>query len=347
MMKSRSVTAALFTALSLICAALAPASAHDAAAGRQTRSALSVTVRARRVRDTYRAYGEVEPIARSSVTAVEPGVVEHLVLPGEPVKAGQRLAVIAGVEAQSLLAKDRSALHAAAIRLAADRLKQKAHLVTRQQVAMAEADYQAAAGRLKVAQATLTLRAPVSGEVLADDVADGERVVSGQRLLTLQMGRLWLKATYYGKDALVIHPGMTGKFIPVSGMPVAVRVQTVAAARAADGGERVMLAPVLASRKAGQSGALWRSGVWGKVKLAGPVQRMVAVPTQALVLDRGQWWVMVLSKNGERRQAVFPGPVRGWMTLISQGLSPGARVLVQNAYLAFHQNIAQRYTPPD
>jgi biotin carboxyl carrier protein len=299
------------------------------------------------VRENFSAYGEVEPIARSSVMAIEPGVVEQLVLPGEAVKAGQRLAVIAGVEAQSLLVRERSVLHAAAVRLAADRLKQKAHLVTRQQVAVAEASYQAARGRLNVARAMLTLRAPLPGEVLAVDVADGQRVVAGQRLLTLQTGRLWLKATYYGKDALAIHPGMTGLFAPVSGLPVAVRVQTVAAARAADGGERVMLAPVLLRNQAAEAGAFWHSGVWGKVKLAGPVRRMVAVPSQALVLDRGQWWVMVLTKDGLHRQAVLPGPARGWMTLIKQGLSPGTRVLVQNAYLAFHQNIAQRYTPPD
>ncbi|MGC8535984.1 MAG: efflux RND transporter periplasmic adaptor subunit [Rhizomicrobium sp.] len=306
-----------------------------------------MTVRVQQVRERFSAYGEVEPIAVSKVSAVEAGVIERLVLPGEKVKAGQELAIIGGIEAQSLLARERSALRAAAIRLSADRLKQNARLVTRQQVAMAEAAYQAARGQLKVARATLTLRAPVSGEVLAVDVSDGERVAAGQHLLTLQTGRLWLKAAYYGEDGLAIHPGMTGWFDPVSGAPIAVRVQTIARALSADGGEAVVLKPVLAHHQALGIAAFWRNGVWGKVRLDGAVQRMVAVPSRALILDRGRWWVMVLTPAGERRREVLPGPTRGWMTLIAQGLAPGTRILVQNAYLAFHQDIAQRYTPPD
>ncbi len=347
MMKSLLLQAAVLAACALIGGQVAAASTHHVVGDGQTRVALSVSVRVQRVRENFSTYGEVGPIAVNTVSAVEAGVVERLVLPGENVKAGQELAIIGGIEAQSLIARDRSALRAAAIRLSADRLKQKAHLVTRQQVAMAEAAYQAARGQLKVAAATLILRAPAGGEVLVVDVSDGERVVAGQRLLTLQTGRLWLKATYYGKEGLAIHPGMIGRFEPVSGVPIAVRVQTIARALSADGGEALILAPVLARNQVLGTHALLQSGMWGKIKLDGPVQHMVAVPSRALILDRGRWWVMVLTSKGEHRQQVLPGPTRGWMTLIAQGLVPGTRVLVQNAYLAFHDDIAQRYTPPD
>lgn len=345
MRRPGSLHAAALAAAFLLCGH--PASAHNDAQDHNSRGALGVTVRAQQVQESFSSYGEVGPIAVSAVSAIEAGVVEQLVLPGEDVKRGQVLAVLGGVQAQSLLARDRSALRAAAIALAADRFKQKAHLVTRQRVAMAETAYEAARGRLMVARATLTLRAPARGEVLTVDVADGERVFAGQRILSLQTGQLWLRATYYGKDALAIHPGMTGRFKPVSGAPIAVRVRTVATSLAPDGGEVVVLVPVSPPGQTPASQGSWRSGLWGKVKLDGPMRRMVAVPSQALILDRARWWVMVLTPKGERRQAVLPGPAHGWMTLIAQGLTPGTRVLVQNAYLAFHQDIAQRYTPPD
>lgn len=307
----------------------------------------TLTVRVQPITEVFSAYGQIQPVAVTKVHAVEAGVVGQLVLPGEQVRAGQVLAVLGGVQAQSLLAQRRSALRAAAIQLAADRRKLTAQLVTRQAVAADEAADQAARGQLKVALQTLTLRAPVDGQVLAVDAADGELVGTGQLLLTLQTGRPWLKATYYGTDALAIRPGMTGRFRPVSGGVIPVHVRTVAGALGPDGGEEVGLTPVLPSGHDAALAVSWRSGAWGTVTLDGTTRPMVAVPTRALILDQAQWWVLVHTPHGDRRQAVVLGPTKGWMTFVSRGLKPGEQVVVQNAYLEFHRGISQRYTPPD
>ena len=70
---------------------------------------------------------------------------------------------------------------------------------------------------------------------------------------------------------------------------------------------------------------------------------MVAIPTRALILDRGKWWVMVHTPHGNHPRQVTPGPARGWNTFITHGLPAGSQVIVNNAYLLFHASIAEHY----
>lgn len=308
----------------------------------------TMIVRAQSVAQTFRAYGEVKPIAVTQMRAVEAGVVQRLALPGERVKGGQVLAVLGGPQAQSLLAQRRGALRAASIQLAADRHKLTAQLVTRQTLAADQAAYATARGRLQVAVQTLTLRAPAPGQVLAVHAADGEQVAAGQLILTLETRRPWLSATYYGARALSLHPGMTGRFQPVWGGSIPVRVRTVSHALGPGGGEQVRLLPGPQTRhEAAAVRAFWRSGQWGTVTLAGAARPLIAVPTRALILDRARWWVLVRTPHGDRRQQVVPGPTHGWVTYVARGLKPGEQVVVENAFLEFHRGISQRYTPPN
>jgi cobalt-zinc-cadmium efflux system membrane fusion protein len=142
---------------------------------------------------------------------------------------------------------------------------------------------------------------------------------------------------------------MQGSFEPVYGSDaIPVRVESVFAALAPDGGEKVgLVATASGSGPAPASAAPWLNGEWGSVTVSGAVRRLIAVPTAALIIDQAQWWVLVHTAGGERRQRVVPGPTRGWMTYIEKGLEPGEQVVVQNAYLAFHRDIARHYTPPD
>lgn len=308
----------------------------------------TLTVQVQAVTETFRAYGQIQPVAVTRVSAVEAGVVSRLVLPGERVTAGQVLAVLGGAQAQSLLAQRRAALRAASVQLAADRRKLSAQLVTRQTEAADEAAYETARGELQVALETLTLRAPADGQVIGVDAADGSQVAAGQLILSLQTSQPWLQATYYGPDALAIHPGMTGQFQPASGGAIPVRVKTVSQALEADGGEKVGLFPLLPPpHDAAALSESWRSGQWGTVTLLGTSRPMMAVPTRAVILDQARWWVLVRTPHGDRQQQVVPGPTSGWTTYISQGLSPGEQVVVENAYLEFHRGISQRYTPPN
>ena len=315
-----------------------------------------ITAQSQIVTNQFEAYAQVEPITTLPVRVAKAGVVTGLkFLPGESVKAGQKLAGLGGPEIVALLTQDESVvtgartnLFAAQGALVIQRNQLASHLSTRQMVLQAESAVAQAQANLDTAQAqlqalhqTTELTSPVDGTVLAVNAADGERVDAGQTLLTLQPAdKLWLKAAYYGADAAAVHVGMAGQFTPVGGEPIRVKVSTVFGSLNSDGGESVGLV-------ATNSAPGWLNGESGTVMLSGPVRSLVAVPTRALISDQGQWWVLVHSSTGDHRQAVVPGPARGWQTFIERGLEPGAQVVVENAYLEFHSGISKKYQPPD
>ncbi len=318
-----------------------------------------LTVQQRPVAQVFHAYGRVEPIATVRLRTAEPGTIDGLqVVPGSAVRAGQVLARLRGPRMRVLLVADVQHLHAARAReraarreLAIARRQVGAELATRQQLdaaqsalAAARASTRSAAARLRAARALQAVRAPVSGTVLSVEAADGEQLPAGQVVATLQpQGKLWLRAQYYGADASQLHVGMSGRFRPAGGArAVAVQVVAISAALAADGGLRVGLLPTGVRSPPG-----WRNGQWGSLVLDGPVRPMVLVPTQALILDRGHWWVLLHTPSGDTPRRVVPGPARGWQTAIASGLSAGQRVVVTDAFLEYHRGIASRYTPPD
>lgn len=303
------------------------------------------------------AYAQVEPIAVLPVSAAEAGVVAGLkVLPGAHVRAGQELAHLNGPGIRALLLQSEADVRSAQAQLSASqkslaiqRQQLSSHLTTRQAVHQAESAVTQAQAVLDSAQSKLqsvrqmmTLSAPVDAAVLTLNSSDGELVSAGQPVLTLQAAnRLWLKADYYGTDMAAIRVGMTGVFSPAdrSGS-IPVKVTAVFGALAAGGGESIALVPTV--KNAG-----WMNGEFGNVTLNSRQNRMVAVPTRALILDQGKWWVMVHTPKGDRPQAVEPGPTQGWQTFINRGLTPGTEVVVENAYLLFHRGISQSYQPPD
>ena len=315
-----------------------------------------VVVQARIVTSQFEAYAQVEPIAVLPVRAAETGVITGLkIFPGDALKAGQKLAQLGGPEIAARLAQDEAAVNSARRNLtnarkslAIQQEKLAAHLSTRQSVLQAESAAAQAQAALDTAQAQLralrqliTVKAPIAGAVLAVNVAAGERVGAGQTLLTLQPAdRLWLKAAYYGADAAAVKVGMAGQFTPAGGEEVIpVKVSAIFGSLQPDGGESVGLVAAASSG--------WLNGESGTVTLNGPARSLVAVPTRALILDQGHWWVLVHTAKGNQPRLVTPGPARGWQTFIERGLEPGAEVVVEHAYLEFHRRISQDYQPPD
>lgn len=315
-----------------------------------------IAVHAELVTPRIEAYGRVEPIAVSFVRAAQVGILTGIrVVPGSAVRAGQTLARLTGPEILSLLTRENWAVRRAQAELAAARkslARQRALSALRlavaqtvadaqSAVAAAEADLAAARMQLRAAQALMQLRAPFAGVVLAVNAADGEHVAVGQTTFAIQANKqLWLNAEYYGADAKQIQVGMLGRFVSAIGSPpTAVRVVSVFGTIGAGGGEAVGLRAV--------ADAKWQSGDFGFVTLDEPPRSLVAVPTQALILDQGRWWVMVGTAHGSAPREVVPGPTRGWQTFIDSGLAPGAQVLVENAYLEFHRGIGKSYQPAD
>jgi RND family efflux transporter MFP subunit len=337
-------------------AVLAFVSGAAPAAG-QSSSADTVAVKLHVLTPHLAAYAQVEPISVLPVDAAEAGVVQGLeILPGAYVRRGQQLAHLSGPALRAMLLQSeadvrsaRSQLSAAQKTLSIEREQLPSHLTTRQAVHQAQsAEVQAqttlnnAQSHLASVRQMMTVTAPTSGLVLALNSANGQLVSTGQPVVTLQPASgLWLTASYYGADLSIIRVGMTGSFAPSDGSaPIAVRVCSVPGTLTPGGGESIALLPL-------GPHAAWLSGEAGTVTLNLPQQKLIAVPTRALILNQGKWWVMVRSARGAHPRQVVPGPVQGWNTFIESGLAPGDKVVVVNAYLLFHASIAEQFQIPD
>lgn len=302
------------------------------------------------------AYAQVEPKAIVRLRAGEAGVLQGFaVRPGDLVAVGAVLGRLSGPPVEAVLAARKAdlsaaeaALTAAQQALAIERQNLAARLSTRGAVLKAEAAVAEAQARLastraqaSAAEDMMVLRAPRAGRVLTIAAA-GERVGEGETLLTMEpTNDLWLHAAVYGPEAGAVRVGMTGDFTPADGgAPIPVTVRAIAAALRPDGGRTVDL-------DADDGPAPWRNGEAGTVTIKTGTLKGVAVPTRALILDEAQWWVLVHTAAGDKPQRVTPGPSRGALTLVEKGLAPGTAVVVENAYLEFHRDVAERYQPPD
>ncbi len=315
----------------------------------------TATVETRDVAASYTAYATVEPITTVTVSAVVAGAVSDLaVVPGSAVGRGEAVARIAGPEqgaeiarARTAVARARTALHLAESTAAAVESTYP-DLSTRQQLDDARAAVADARAALEAVRAGLdnqehaaTVRAPVAGTVLETFAADGDRVAIGDPLLRIQpTGGLWVRGSFFGADAGAVEVGMKGRFYPASGgAPVPVEVRSVIAPLQRDGGRGVGCAAT--------GGATLTSGEMGTLELTGVARPWPAVPTEALVMDGGRWWVLVRDGEATRRQAVEIGPPMDGWTLIRRGLRPGEQVVTTGAYLLFHLDFSKRYQPPD
>ena len=300
------------------------------------------------------AFASEQPGGVFTVTSVQPGVVSGLaVLPGQGVAPGQVIARLGGPQVAAALAQAQGALvdataarDAAAISLAAEQQKLQQHLSTRQLVAQARAALAIATARRATAAADLTalrhavvLRSPLAGVVQSVPAVSGGFLAAGQVAATIQPAAgNWLRAVFYNAAAADIAPGATGMFTPGSGgAPVPVRVRGALGTAQADGGQPVALTP----------GSSLAPGVFGTVTLTLPARMAAMVPSSALILDKGQWWVMRHTAQGDRPVRVVPGPAQGDDTVIKSGVQPGWDVVVVNAYLLYHRGIAALYQPPD
>lgn len=317
------------------------------------------TVHARSVVQSLSAYGQIKPIAIVKIRAVNPGTLHSLrVVPGSVVTAGERLARIGGPRMQTLLTTAEQSLrgaqareHAARRNLGITQHLQTVQLATQQQVDTAQSNLvsahtavQTADARLREIRSQQNVRAPSAGTVIAVQAADGEQTAAGETLLTLQpAGKLWIRASYYGADSALLRVGMTGRFRPAAGIKViAVKVVAISAGLAADAGLRVGLVSTSSVLP-----GWWVTGQWGTVTLDGPSRQMVTVPTSALILDRGRWWVLLHTPHGDKPRQVVPGSAQGWRTQIASGLEPGQQIVVRDAFLDYHRGIAQSYQSPD
>ncbi|MCC8392371.1 efflux RND transporter periplasmic adaptor subunit [Paraburkholderia sp. MMS20-SJTR3] len=302
------------------------------------------------------APAHVQAVSNAVLSAPTAGIVTGLrVGPGETVRAGQTIAHLAGPSVTSEKTRLATELKTAEIRVSAatqgvaiEKQKFDDQLSTRDAVARVRADLDAAHQQLLAAQSAAqsyaglaTVAASEPGVVTMVSAADGQYVSAGQPLVTVSSSRdLYVVANLYGSDAAFVAVGMKGAFLSEHGdAPTYVVVRRTSWSVATPGQLEVWLSPV--------EGSSPEPGSVGTISLSPPDERHLAVPSTALVLDGGEWWVLVHDKTGNHRRRVAPGLTDSGWTAIRNGLSAGELVVTQDAYLFFHQDFSTRYQQAD
>ncbi|MBU6449693.1 MAG: HlyD family efflux transporter periplasmic adaptor subunit [Rhodospirillales bacterium] len=297
-----------------------------------------VTVRATQQASILSGFASVQPGTAVTITALQAGVLTSLsVAPGEAVNAGQAIGRLEGPQIAAALAAAEGASNAANAALAAERGKFADHLSTKAAVAQAEANAQAARASLAALRAASSLQSPVAGQVLSLAAGPGAALQPGQAVAVIRpTAGAWVKAVLYGPQAATFSPGMAAQFIPADGTPALPLTLRGVLTSQPDGG--VILA---------FSGAGLPPGEAGTLSLALPPRQVLLVPSEALVMDAGRWWVMLHTAKGDHAVPVVPGEAEGTQTPILSGLDAGDQVIVQDAALLYHHGIASQYQPPD
>lgn len=305
---------------------------------------------------TQTGYGDIRPVAEVALTAQQTGrITDFSVLPGQFIKKGTVIGHLSGTAIEARRAEYRARLqqataaetHAARL-LTIDQRTLSDQISTRQQLIGAEQALKRAQAERQVAEATLNeftrkivLRSPIDGTVTAVEHIDGSLVQPGAVIARLVPAHdLHLEARFFGTT---ITPGMRGMFTPLgTHKPIAVQVTQVLPIDPRDGSQPVLLQPITPT-----SASDWIMGIAGQVVLSSPSQTVIQIPSRALILDQGQWWVLLHTAHGPKRQAVTIGHSQGDDTGVLSGLKAGDRVIVEQVYRLFHRDFSQRYQQPD
>lgn len=318
----------------------------------------SVAAKALAYRPSVTGYGRIHPSAPLWLRSRLDATVERLAVgPGQAVQPGTLLYVLGGAGVKERLHVARESLRAATQRLnlarkdAASAKRRYPQFANRQTL---DRYLQAlAAARLQHAQAEAAVRrlrawthveSPIAGRVAHLALAPGQQLRAGSRTLRLEPATgLALRARFFPENPTSLFVGEHGTFRPAAGgVAQSVRVVALEPGLTASGARIAWLAPVLANRP-----AAWADGAAGNVRLEAHVRPAVQVPPEALVLDRGRWWVLIRTDGRLHTQAVVPAPGGGSSGVILSGLKPGDDVVVRDAYRLFHRDFASHYTPPD
>lgn len=315
------------------------------------------TVRPRPLHSQLQLFSQVTPQHQYRVTASLAGRVTDLkVNNGDPVRQGDVIAQLTGPSvharlqsAQQMVSQDQADLKSAQSILTLVEQKRRQKLATQEQLLKARSAVSQARTQLSMArsqqqslQARTQLVAPTEGQVTALAAANGDYVTAGQTLLQILPNKgLWIQARAYGQDGQRVKVGQSGQFETTKGQGTgAVKVVAKVPDVTSPGTWLLYLLP---QDNAGN----WFAGQAGTVTLTQNVRQLPAVPSAALIMDQGQWWVML--KSGQTSKPVQVDPVasdQGWTWLNQQGLA-GKQVMVRGAYQAYHRSFSKQYANPD
>lgn len=359
----------VFICFSLVCLSACAPSEVLASTTTESKALDSISVITKTVdrQTVISGLGRVLPTAMLALRAQRSGKIQHSPIRlGQIVSANEAIGSLGGValDARVVQARDQLTQAQASVKTAKreieiDRKTLSYALSTKKTLLQGElalktaiADQKSAQTALNALLAERVLRSPVQGVITQINQADGSFVQSGMTIAQIEpLNDLHLRATIYPTHAdnkiSQILPGMTGWFKPLgTDQKIAIRVQSILPLNPQNGALPVILQPVL-NAASHQMPRGWQSGAMGTIKLDANKRTVIRVPTRALVLDQGHWWVLVWKDGHWQRQRVHIGDSYGSSTDITSGLSVGERVRVDQAYLAFHHQFSLRYQQPD
>ena len=287
-----------------------------------------------RVDDTVTAYGaaEFDPGAEHSLTApVEATVAKIIAPPGTRVRAGDPVVALTASPA-SALDLQKAKTDAAAADAALDRaLRLKsAGLDSDADVESARATALAADGLARSLSAragsALTLRAPTAGVVESIALAPDDLAAQGAAVAKIgDLNGLRVRLGLEAQDAAVIQPG--------AGVLISATAGNADEAASVSGIDpRLDPQTRLASALVVAAPGLFVPGepVKGVIVLhAHPAATVI--PRAAVLYDQEQAYVFVVQASAAHRRDVKLGAEDGDLIAVSQGLTPGERVVVAGA----------------
>ena len=290
---------------------------------------------------------EATPDAEAVLTARAPGTVSRIMVRiGDPVRAGQTLALVESRDA-SQIAADRSAA-SARVTLAARQLERERGLLA--QGVTPRADYESAQANLAVAQAdarrasaaagaarvsgdgrSVAVVSPVSGRVTNAGANLGQFVAAETELFRVaDPSRLQITASVPPADAGRVREGDRVELTTTDGHTIEGRVRS--ATGVVDPQSRT--ATVVVTPTAGGSTLAPGQLVQARILASGGAAKSgVMVPQDAVQTLGSDSVVFVRTGQGFRAQRVQIGSRSGGMVAITGGLAAGTQIATTNAFL--------------
>lgn len=263
---------------------------------------------------------------------------------GQPVGRGDVLAVIESREAASLKGEIEAARARAALaqsnlrreqRLFAERVSPEQDLIaartaaTEANIALRLAQQQlAATGGGGGALNRVTVRSPISGQVIARSATLGQTVAADAELFRIaNLSKVSVAMSLLPADAGRVQPGAQVE-VTVPGRRQAARVTFVSPVL----DETTRLVPVIATLDNG--GNTWRVGETVNASVVVPAggDRTVAVPSAAVQMIEDRPHVFVRTATGFKAVPVTLGRRNGGQVVVTAGLNGGERIASTNSF---------------
>ena len=299
------------------------------------------------------------------ITQVSGPVSRIVVVPGERVERGQPLLYVASPDYSQLLsnylkAKDAFALAQKSYSRAKDLYEH--HAIAQQNLEQAESTEVQAQGDLTAAEAALrvlgvadpnamlkappsfeaTVRSPISGQVVEQNVAVGQLLQPGatQCFMISDTSTVWVLMNVYQKDLPFVRVG-DAVDIQTESYPDTFHGRISYVAAALDPNTRTLQARI---ETANPGQKLKKDMYVSAVVDAGTLPNAIALPDAAILRDTENMPFVYVEQNGNqfgRRSVTLGESIKGH-TAITSGLKPGERVIGDGSLFLQFANSLQR-----